>query len=176
MLLSKLALGAAAIPLAVGGVAGVTGQQDADKGARHEHRAEVHAAIESGDYDTWYSAVTSHDHSPFAEHASEELFAEMQDIHKLMEAGEREAAKEAMQSLASELGIEMPRHKGPRGHKMMKHNMPEEARDKLRLAVEENDFESWKGVLLEFMPEEHQDKISEERFAQLVERFEARGN
>lgn len=71
-------------------------------GPKSEHHEAVREAIESGDYEAWVEALSSH---PNAEELiSEENFATMQKAHELMESGEKEAAKE----LLEEAGFKRP--------------------------------------------------------------------
>lgn len=175
MLVSKLALGAAAVPLAIGGVAStVDSAAQAHQGRHHNMPVEVREAIESNDYAAWYSAVTANEKNPFAAHADEEVFAAIQDIHSLYEAGDKDAAHEARKALAEELGIDVEKKKRGRRFGMGEHHerpdLSEEARQELQQAMESGDYDVWLEVAREYLPEEHVDHMTEERFEKMRER------
>lgn len=72
--------------------------------------SEVREALQNGDYTAWEVAVTSAE-GPFAEHATEDVFNTLVAAHDLREAGDKDGAKELMQALATDLGIEL-KHRG----------------------------------------------------------------
>lgn len=86
------------------------GIHDALREVNSAQREVVNAALESNDYDAFIAAIAD---SPLAESITSEAdFEKFAEARELMEAGDREGAKEIM----DELGIEKPEGHG-RGHK-----------------------------------------------------------
>lgn len=168
-----LALGLAVIPMAV---AGFTGAGDGDMAERRaafkaDHEA-VHAAIEAEDYAAWHTAVTNAAHSPFAEHATEETFASLVEIHDARENDDRETARELTDELFTSLDIEKPEHTGMHGkHGRFIHaQMSDEDRAALRESIEAGDYTSWLSIMTKYVPEDHQTRLTEEKFERISSR------
>lgn len=120
MLLSKIALGIAALPFAIGGTAGIVHTSKyPEPRSQVSNRSELYSALESNDYHAWQEVVTSNTKHPFAAHADEEVFAALREIHLLYQAGEKQAAHRAHKELMETLGIERPQlvHKHKEQHK-----------------------------------------------------------
>ena len=178
MLVTKLALGAAAVPFAIGGAAGFADKAEAHRGGEQHMPVEIREAIEANDYEAWYTAVTANEKSPLAAHADEEVFTAVQDIHSLMEAGDKEGAHQMREQLAESLGIEF-KHKGRRAHKFAKRGergayLSEEARAALHEAKAEGDYEAWLEVAEEYLPEELVANMTEKRFENMGSRSHKR--
>lgn len=171
MLVGKLALGAAAVPLAIGGLVGGSAQVDAyHNGEKSEIHAELREAIQNNDYDSWYEIVTSNEHNPFSEHADKEVFSTLQDIHTLHQQGDKETAREAKQELAESLGIELKQHKRGKHRKHHRLDLSQEAREELREAVDSGDYNVWLEVAEQYLPEKKIQNMTEEKFLEMVER------
>ncbi len=80
--------------------------REAMKEFRDERRDAVHEAVENEDYDAFLEAIAG---SPLADIIdTEEEFKSFIEAHELMQAGDREAAKE----IFDELGLERPKGRG----------------------------------------------------------------
>lgn len=130
---------------------------------RHEKRAAVHEAVEAGDYAAWEALVP--ENAEIRNVITEDNFDQLQALHELREAGDKDAAK----ILRDELGLpEKPNHR--RGH----NGMNKEAREAMHEAIESGDFAAWQDALPEKKAEKIGDVITAENFDQLVKMHELR--
>ncbi len=80
---------------------------------REEHRTEMQAVIEGGDYDAWLEAMSDKPHAEkLTEQITAENFSSFVEMHQLMRAGDKEGAE----AIAEEMGLErLGPKKGHRG-------------------------------------------------------------
>lgn len=72
----------------------------------NEHHELIEAAIESGDYETYRSAIESLDYAPrMSEFVTEENFATFVEMHEAMESGDYETASQLREELGFEMGF-----------------------------------------------------------------------
>jgi hypothetical protein len=70
-----------------------------------QHREEVKAAIEGGDYETWHALMTENDGTPqILEEVNTDNFNLFVEMHQKIQDGDTDGAKE----IADKLGIERP--------------------------------------------------------------------
>lgn len=86
-------------------------RHEAHRAEREERREAVKEAVESGNYEAFVEALGEH----VPEDMTEEKFGQIQEVHQLLDDGDKEGAK----ALAEEYGLERP-FEG-RGHGRGKH-------------------------------------------------------
>lgn len=64
----------------------------------HEERQAIRDAVKAGDYGAWLEAMAEHPHADELD-LSEEAFAQLQEAHGLMQAGDKEGAKAIFDAL-----------------------------------------------------------------------------
>jgi len=112
-----------------------------------QHREEVRAAVESGDYNAWYALMSEHERaSDILEKINADNFYLLEEMHQAMQDGNHEEAK----AIADELGLKRPM-KG----RMGKNIDPEKAeeikqhREEVKAAVESRDYDAWYALMSE---------------------------
>lgn len=105
-----LLLPALIILFGVSGVASVYAQAFGPADHLHGQHAQLEAALESGDYDT-FSQLSAD--APFAANLTPEVFDKLVQAHALMEAGDMDGAK----LIFDELDLNIPMPPGPEGHR-----------------------------------------------------------
>ena len=73
------------------------GERKGDRKHRRERRPEIREAIQAGNYDAWAELMS--DHPRADEFVSQETFDLLQQALELMEAGDKDAAKEIFEQL-----------------------------------------------------------------------------
>ncbi|MFC1656069.1 hypothetical protein ACFL3C_04310 [Patescibacteria group bacterium] len=142
-----------------------------------QHREEVKAAVESGDYDAWYALMSEHERAgDILEKINADNFYLLEDMHQAIQDGDREGAK----AIADELGIKKPmKHRG----KMGKNFDPEKAEEMkahmeaVKGFVDSGDYQGW----VNYLAEEGKDPkiletINADNFHLLGELHEAKEN
>lgn len=139
--------------------------------AQQGPKQEVRESLENNDYQAFLKAVAD---SPMADKIdTEEEFAKMVEMHKLLQNKDTDGAKK----IADELGIELP-GKGRRGGEGGPNGNggDSEQAEAVRNALENNDFEAWKTAMTEAKNGEEILKVvdTQEEFAKMVEIHELR--
>ncbi len=131
-----------------------------------ETREAIKAAVENGDYDTFKDLVSQDEKGEkILEKVTAENFGKFKEMHELREAGDKEGA----QAIADELGIQKPHGKnhGPR--------FDEETREEIKTAVENGDYETFKGLVTQDgRGEKILEKVTPENFDRFKALHEAR--
>lgn len=137
------------------GVALVSAEEGERSGERKEHRAAVHEAIESSDYDAFQALVADTRLGEVID--TEDEFEQLVEAHELRASGDREDARAILEAL----GVKP--HKG--GHRPFG-GKNEEA----RAAVEADDYDAWVAAT----EDSPRGTLTEDEFEQLVEAHELR--
>lgn len=144
--------------------AGIVGAQELveEHGERHsdEHREEIHEAIEEGDYATFVSLVG--EDAKILGVINANNFTQLQELHQLREAGDREGAK----ALAEELGLP-----GKKGHGN-KPQLTDEQKEAVKAALEANDYDAF--LAAHGGDSNVAEHVDAERFAEKAERYAAK--
>lgn len=171
MILSKLALSAAALPMTLGGFHAPL--PDAHHSDRAPIMAEAAQAILDNDFDAWYNAVTKDDKNPFSTHATREVFDTLENIHTAVVAKDYKTAQSLWQGLAKTLGIDETHNtksKGRQHARSFAHDtISKEDKILLHQAMVNGDYESWKSIMDAVLPDSSQDRLTEKQFNKMVD-------
>ena len=118
-------------------------------------RAEVHQALDNNDYAAWVQALSGHEKVPFD--LNESTFGAFQKAHELMQQGDKDGAKEVLESA----GVQLP----PLGQKMGRGH-GHQNNPAVREAIEANDYTAWQTAIAET---KLSDIASQDLFNKMVE-------